>query len=95
MCLFYYLTYILGVDFDCAMCNDRFQKMKAQTDDTAGQPTELENTNKNAKRKRCSCQLIEAELINIGKLTRKALAIIHSNEYVCTRCGGTAQRASQ
>lgn len=67
---------------------------KTQKDGTA-QSNGPENVDINANRKRCSCQLLEMELINIGKLTRKALARLYSNEYVCTKCGGSVQRTTQ
>lgn len=50
---------------------------------------------RNANRKRCSCQLLQAELKKIDKLTRQALATLHSNEYVCNECGGYTQRTDQ
>lgn len=68
--------------------------MKIQQDDTE-QSTEGENTDKNSKRKRCACQLLEAELINIGNLSRQALVTLRSNDYVCKKCGGTTQLNSQ
>lgn len=72
------------------VCIFEFQMMEVQEDDA----TQC-NVDRNANRKQCSCQLLEAEIIKLGKLARQALATLQSNEYVCPKCGEYTQRTDQ